>query len=89
MTWEVDQPIEVKLRTAPAYVRDVERWLGSPVRRTDGEDLFFRVTNRAALRARLYEMGPRVQLLGPEEVRREVLDDLAAWTSASSSEVQT
>jgi hypothetical protein len=34
------------------------------------------VTNRAALRQRLYELGRRVVLVGPEEIRSELLDDL-------------
>ena len=90
MTWEVDPPVEVTVRTAPAYVRDVERWLGEPARREDGPDgtdLVFVVTNRAALRARLYELGPRVQLLAPDDVRREVLDDLGCWIPRASPQV--
>ena len=38
MRWEVDPPVEVTLRTDPAYVADVVRWLGYPARRTDGPE---------------------------------------------------
>ena len=83
MKWEVDPAVEVTLRTDPAYVADVEHALGAPVRRDhnpDSTDLVFLITNRAALRARVYQLGPRVQVLAPDDVRQELLDDLASWT---------
>jgi predicted DNA-binding transcriptional regulator YafY len=86
MRWEVDPPVEVTVRADPAYAPDVERSLGQATRRVDGPDgvdLVFTVTNRAALRARLYQLGSRVQVVAPDDVRRELLDDLAAWTSAA------
>ena len=88
MRWEVDTPVEVTLRTDPAYVADVERSLGEPAHReevADRVDLVYRVTHRAALRARLYQLGRRVWVVAPDEVRRELLDDLAAWTSTTTS----
>lgn len=81
MSWEVDPPVEVTLRTAPEYRQDVLRWLGEPAaEEAQGGDLVlhYRVTNRAALRARLYELGKRVVLVSPDDVRREVLDELRA-----------
>lgn len=79
MSWEIDPPVDVDLRTTPDFVPDVNRWLGEPTA-VDEEDgavvLRYRVTNRAAFRHRLYEMGPRVDLLGPPEVRGEVLAEL-------------
>lgn len=80
MSWEVDPPVEVTLRTTAEYERDVLRWLGAPASRAvqgDDVDLVFHVTNRGALRARIYELGPRVHLLGPEDVRAELLSELA------------
>jgi len=80
MTWEVDPPVDVTLRAPADYVADVRRWLGTPSDQSANDglvDLVYRVTHRAALRARLYELGPRVQLVGPEDVRREVLAELA------------
>lgn len=80
MTWELDDPVEVTLRTTPDYAPDVRRWLGTEAaKEPDGEHvvLRYRVTNRSAFRTRLYELGRRVDLVGPEEVRREVLAELA------------
>lgn len=80
MSWELDPPVDVTLRTTPQFVPDVRRWLGHPfAEEGDGETttLYYRVTNRAALRTRLYELGRRVELLGPEDVRAEILDELA------------
>lgn len=80
MTWEIDPPVEVRLRAAAEYVPDVERRLGEPAatREVDGgAELDYVVTHRAALRSRLYELGPRVEVLGPDDVRAEMLDELA------------
>jgi predicted DNA-binding transcriptional regulator YafY len=82
MTWELDPPVEVVLRAPAEYAADVRRWLLAPLSQSepgaDGQvDLVYRVTNRAALRSRLYELGPRVHLVGPEDVRAELLAELA------------
>jgi predicted DNA-binding transcriptional regulator YafY len=80
MTWEVDPPVEVTLRSSADYAPDVRRWLGTPQSETvDGDDveLAYLVTHRAALRARIYELGPRVQVVGPDDVRAELLAELA------------
>ncbi|HWJ81372.1 MAG TPA: WYL domain-containing protein [Nocardioides sp.] len=79
MSWEIDPPVDVELRTTPDFEPDVRRWLGEPAGvRADGGSvvLRYRVTNRGAFRNRLYEMGRRVELLGPPEVRAEVLAEL-------------
>lgn len=81
MRWLVDPEVDVVLRTTPHYRLDVERWLGAPRAVTaegDQVDMTYRVTNRAALRVRLHELGTRVQVTSPDEVRRELLDELAA-----------
>jgi predicted DNA-binding transcriptional regulator YafY len=36
------------------------------------------VTNRSAFRGRLFELGSRVRLLGPDELRDDVRDHLLA-----------
>lgn len=80
MSWEVDPPIDVVLATSPAFEPDVVRWLGEPVARSvvgDEVAMTYRVTHRAALRARVYELGRRVRVVGPEEVRAEILEELA------------
>ena len=80
MTWEVDPPVDVTLSAPAVYAADVRRWLGTPIsERVDGDSVEFgyRVTNRSALRARLYELGSRVNVLGPDEIRTEILAELA------------
>lgn len=79
MSWRFDPEVLVELRTSPEYLVDVQRRLGQPVSVEGGDDvrLVYAVTNRAALRARVYELGPRVSVVGPDEVRQEILDELA------------
>lgn len=80
MSWQVDPPVEVTLRAPADFVPDVRRWLGEPASETplgDDVDLVYDVTHRAALRSRVYELGPRVQVLGPAEVRDEIIAELA------------
>ncbi len=81
MSWAIDPPVDVELRTTSDYRPDVLRWLGRPAEeRAEGAEvtLRYRVTNRAALRARLYELGRRVRVVGPDDVRRELLEELRA-----------
>ncbi len=80
MSWEIDPPVEVTLRTTTEHQPDVRRWLGDPAGEdVDGDRVTMRyvVTHRAALRARLYELGRRVVLVGPDDVRRELLAELS------------
>jgi len=87
MSWEIDPPVEVTLRTTTDHQPDVLRWLGEPaaveVDPSTGSGaagevtMRYVVTHRAALRTRLYELGRRVVLVGPEEVRRELLAELS------------
>jgi predicted DNA-binding transcriptional regulator YafY len=79
ITWEVDPPTDVVVRTAGEHELDVVRMLGTPVRRDADDDaltLTIPVTHRAAFRARLYELGERVRVLGPDDVRDEIIAEL-------------
>lgn len=79
MSWEIDPPVDVTLRTSTDHQPDVRRWLGEPAaEEVAGEQVTMRyvVTNRAALRQRLYELGRRVVLVGPDEIRSELIDEL-------------
>lgn len=83
MTWEIDEPIDVTLRTTTDYEPDVRRWLGSPsssrVEPDGGVTMTYRVTHRAALHARLFELGTRVRVVGPESVRAALVEELAGF----------
>src|SRR5690606_7962890 len=67
MTWEIDPPVEVTLHASAEYAADVRRWLLEPASESDLGDgtveLRYLVTNREALRSRLYELGTRVRLV--------------------------
>jgi predicted DNA-binding transcriptional regulator YafY len=85
MRWETDPPVEVMLRTEAAFRPDVVRWLLEPrgeVARDGEVEMRYRVTNRSAFRDRLYELGTRVELLGPAEVRDELLAELTMLAEA-------
>lgn len=79
-TWNVDPPVDVDLETTAEFADQVRLVLRPVVgERTDGDTtvLTIRVTNRAAFRMRLYTLGARVRVLGPDEVRGELIDELA------------
>jgi predicted DNA-binding transcriptional regulator YafY len=79
LLWDIDEPIQVTLRTTPELTPDVERWLRRPEREDEHDgvvDLTYTVTHRAAFRARIYMLGTRVQIVDPPEFRDEVLDEL-------------
>jgi predicted DNA-binding transcriptional regulator YafY len=81
VTWQVDPPVDVLVATTPEHREHVEGMLGAARHVTsDGGQvrLSIPVTHRAAFRRRLYELGTRVRLLGPDEVRDEVRAELRA-----------
>lgn len=90
MLWAVDEPTEVVLRCRTDYLPDVRRALSDPVTLTAAGDgvveLTYQVTNRAALRSRLYVLGERVDLAGPEDVRAEMLAELAEMAGEPQEE---
>ncbi|MFC5382653.1 helix-turn-helix transcriptional regulator [Aquipuribacter nitratireducens] len=90
VTWQVDAPVDAFLRTAPEHVPHVRAMLGGAdvveaepaVVGVGEEDLpvlvRVPVTHRTAFRGRLYELGSRVRLVGPDDLRDEVRDHLRA-----------
>jgi len=83
VTWQVDPLVQVLVQTTPEHRPHVESMLGRAVAEQQGGDpgsvlLTIPVTHRAAFRRRLYELGTRVLLVGPDEVRAEVRAELAA-----------
>ena len=80
LRWETGEPVDVTIAVAEEYVPDVVRWLPEPAERSIGEDgtrlLTYRVTHRAAMRARIYMLGERVRIVGPADFRDEMLAEL-------------
>ncbi|WP_157987489.1 WYL domain-containing protein [Jiangella endophytica] len=79
LTWAIDEPMDVTVETTPAHRNQVETLLGMSSYHEIDDDavrLTIRVTHRAAFRNRLYELGPRVRVLAPETIRRELLQEL-------------
>jgi predicted DNA-binding transcriptional regulator YafY len=81
ITWAIDEPVDVAVRTTAEHQENVEGLLGPASAVELGDDdviLTIPVTHRQAFRRRLYELGTRVVLLGPDEVRDEVRAELEA-----------
>jgi predicted DNA-binding transcriptional regulator YafY len=86
LRWETDESVDVTIGVEEDYLPDVIRWLQEPTERRVAEDgthlLTYRVTHRAAMRARLYMLGERVRVLGPEDFREEMLAELREMAGA-------
>ena len=81
ISWLIDPPLVVVVRTTEQHRAHVEELLGGVASVHDAGDeleLSIRVTHRAAFRRRLYELGSRVVLVAPEEIRDEVRAELLA-----------
>jgi len=80
MRWQVDPPTEVVVSTSVDFLPDLRRWLGEPAAVDQDGDLAeatYVVTNRASFRSRIYALGRRVRVVSPDEVRDELLAELA------------
>lgn len=81
ISWLIDPPLTVVVRTTEQHRGHVEELLGgaASLEERGGElELSIPVTHRAAFRRRLYELGSRVVLVAPEEIRDEVRAELLA-----------
>jgi len=81
ISWPMDPPIDVTVRTTDEHRRHVENLLGTAASvRQAGDEvvLTIPVTHRRAFRRRLYELGSRVLVTGPEEMRAEIRRELMA-----------
>ena len=89
VTWRVDPPVDVVVQTSREHRPQVESMLGPASAQAASPDdpalltLTIPVTHRAAFRRRLYELGARVRLLGPQEIRDEVGAELRAVAGTS------
>jgi predicted DNA-binding transcriptional regulator YafY len=81
LSWGEDPPTEVVLAVEPDQLVLVENLLGAPRRTEQGAGgllATYVVTNRAVFRWRLYELGTRVRVVAPDDVRDEMLAELRA-----------
>ncbi len=86
LSWEVDPATEVLLEVPMEHRVLAENLLGSPVtagEQGDAVQLTYVVTHRRVFRYRLYELGTRVRLLGPDDVREEMLAELRTFLVAT------
>jgi len=89
LTWLLDPPTDVVVEVPAEHRLLVENLLGEPALGADRADgatlrMTYVVTNRAVFRLRIYELGTRVQVLGPEDVRREILGELESFLAGTS-----
>ena len=85
LSWQVDPPVEVVLAVPAEHRVLVENLLGTPVSTAEtGGDLAltYLVTNRQVFRYRIYELGTRVTVLSPTEVRAEIVAELRSFLGA-------
>ena len=81
LSWGEDPPTEVVLAVEPGQLVLVENLLGPPASTEEsagGLLTTYVVTNRAVFRWRLYELGTRVRVVSPDDVRDEMLAELRA-----------
>jgi predicted DNA-binding transcriptional regulator YafY len=82
ITWLIDDVTEATVSTTAEHQEQVETMLGRP-RTVDERDggtvvLTIPVTHRAAFRRRVYELGTRVRVLGPADLREQMRRELEA-----------
>ncbi len=85
--WAEDPPVDVLLEVPPEHLPVVVTALGPPAATLTTTDRVLHatyvVTNRAVFRRRIYELGTRVRVRSPEDVRRELLAELAGMVDGS------
>jgi predicted DNA-binding transcriptional regulator YafY len=86
LSWEVDPATEVRLEVPVEHRVLAENLLGAPQtaqEQGDAVHLTYVVTHRRVFRYRLYELGTRVRVAGPEDVRAEMLAELRTFVAAA------
>lgn len=97
VTWTRDPPVDVVVLTTAEHEPQVATMLGTPSARRalddddaggdgDGVLLTVPVTNRAAFRARLYELGRRVRVVSPQDVVDEIVAELRRFVGPAAPE---
>jgi hypothetical protein len=85
LSWQVDPPVEVVLAVPAEHGVLAENLLGTPVSVAESAGdlaLTYLVTNRQVFRYRVYELGTRVTVLSPSEVRAEIVAELRSFLGA-------
>lgn len=86
LSWEQDPRTEVELEVPAEHRVLVENLLGpaDAVAEAGGAlHMTYAVTNRAVFRWRVYELGERVRVVGPDDVRRELLAELESFLTGA------
>jgi hypothetical protein len=81
LSWLEDEPTAVTLEMDAQHLPMAEDLLGTPssVDRSDtGARATWNVSNRAVFRSRVYELGTRVRVASPPELRHEIQAELRA-----------
>jgi hypothetical protein len=87
LTWQVDPPTEVVLELPVQHGVLAANLLGTPAATVESGGaltMTYVVTNRRVFRYRLYELGTRVRVVGPDDVRAEILAELRAFAGTAS-----
>lgn len=87
LRWRQDAPVEVLVEVPAEHRLLAENLLGAPESVSEVATtlrLTYVVTNRAVFRLRIYELGTRVRVLGPPEIRRELTDELETYLAGAS-----
>jgi hypothetical protein len=87
LSWRQDPPTDVVVEVPAEHRLLVENLLGQAADVAEDAGtlrMTYVVTNRAVFRWRLYELGTRVRVLGPPDVRRELLAELESFLAGTS-----
>jgi predicted DNA-binding transcriptional regulator YafY len=87
LSWRQDPPTDVVVEVPAEHRLLVENLLGQAADVAEDAGtlrMTYVVTNRAVFRWRLYELGTRVRVLGPPDVRRELLAELESFLAGPS-----
>lgn len=87
LRWLQDPPTDVVVEVPTEHRLLAENLLGPAAEIIDADGalrMAYVVTNRAVFRWRVYELGTRVRVLEPEDVRREMLAELESFLAGAS-----
>lgn len=85
LRWEVDPPTDVVIELPDEHRVLVENLLGTPESAEAAHGalrLSYVVTNRQVFRTRVFELGTRVRIVSPDDVRAELVAELEAFVES-------